>query len=195
MSGARSGLRGPALYARSRHLPAALAGVALIAALAGWSASVWSPVDPRIRALLLAASVAATATGLSGQDPALDRTAARPWAPLRAAHVALIGVLAGAVLLLCTPASLAFEAGHVVADAAGAAGAVALGACLWGARAAWALPLGWCAVALFVPSTEGTWARAATWMLQPPGTTAAVWTALVLAAVGGAAYAVAGPRR
>ncbi|MFE3827110.1 hypothetical protein [Streptomyces sp. NPDC059092] len=195
MSRAPSVLRGPALYARSRHLPAALAGVLLTAALAGWFASVWSPVDPRIRALLLAAAVAATATGLSGQDAALDRTAALRWAPLRAAHVALIGVLAGAVLLLCTPTSLAFEAGYVVVNAAGAAGSVALGARLWGGRTAWALPLGWCAVSLFVPSTEASWTQAVTWMLQPPGTTAALWTAVVLAVGGGAAYALAGPRR
>ncbi|MEE1804148.1 MULTISPECIES: hypothetical protein [unclassified Streptomyces] len=195
MSRAPSVLRGPALYARSRHLPAALAGAALTAALAGWSASVWSPVDPRVRALLMVSAVVASASGLSGQDAALDRAAARRWAPLRAAHVALIGALAGAVLLLCTPSGRAFEAGYVVVDAAGAAGAVALGAWLWGGRSAWALPLGWCGVAFFVPSTEDAWAQAATWMLQPPGTTAAVWTAAFLAVGGGAAYALAGPRR
>ncbi|MFD5033908.1 hypothetical protein ACFVWX_28050 [Streptomyces sp. NPDC058220] len=184
------------LYARSRQVPASLAAV-LVCTLAAWPlAQGATPGDPRVHTLLLTTAVAAATTGLSGQDLALDRTAAIRWAPRRAAHVLLIGALAGAVLLaLLTTVDGPVPTGQVVRNSAGTAGVAALAATVWGGRSAWTLPLGWCAVALFVPSTGGAAEQVATWMLQPSGTAAATWTALLLAAVGGPAYALAGPRR
>ncbi|MEV8390739.1 MULTISPECIES: hypothetical protein [unclassified Streptomyces] len=185
------------LYARSRQVPASLAAATLLAALATWSLTRGTGSgDPRAHVLLLTSVVAAAAVGLSGQDRALDRTAAIRWAPRRAAHVLLIGVLAGAVsLLLLAAGDEPVRAGTLLRNSAGSAGLAAIGAALWGGRYAWALPLGWCAVALFVPPTGGVTAQVTTWLLQPSGTTAADATAVALAAGGGLLYALAGPRR
>ncbi|WP_326610645.1 hypothetical protein OIE62_26775 [Streptomyces scopuliridis] len=184
------------LYARSRQVPASLAA-ALIATVAAWSLTRGTESgDPRTQVLLLTSVVAAAAVGLSGQDRALDRTAAIRWAPRRAAHVLFIGVLAGAVLLALPAAGdEPLAAGTLVRNSAGAAGLAAIGAALWGGQYAWTLPFGWCAVALFVPPTDGVTAQVATWLLQPSGTTVAGWTAVALAAGGGLLYALAGPRR
>ncbi|AXK36381.1 hypothetical protein DVA86_31160 [Streptomyces armeniacus] len=186
------------LYARARHVPASLAAVVLSAvavwALAGDGGR--GPGDPRLPVLALAAGAMAASTGLGGHDLALDRTAAIRWAPRRAAHVVLIGTAVCAALLAAQAlgedlATLAF----VVRDGAGLAGLAAAGAAVCGARYAWTLPFGWLSFALFAPPPSGVPAQMATWMLVPPGTAAATWTAAVLAAAGTAAYALAGPRR
>ncbi|MFE4370068.1 hypothetical protein ACFRMN_17885 [Streptomyces sp. NPDC056835] len=184
------------LYARSRQVPASLAA-ALLATVATWSLTRGAGSgDPRTQVLLLTSVVAAATVGLSGQDRALDRTAAIRWAPRRAAHVLLIGVLAGAVLLaLLAAGDEPVRAGTLLRNSAGSAGLAAIGAALWGGRYAWALPFGWCAVALFLPPTGGVAAQVATWLFQPSGTTAAAGTAVALAAGGGLLYALAGPRR
>ncbi|MFE2495828.1 hypothetical protein [Streptomyces scopuliridis] len=129
--------------------------------------------------------MAAATAGLSGQDRALDRTAAIRWAPRRAAHVLLIGVLAGAVLLaLLAAGDEPVRAGTLVRNSAGPAGLAAIGAAAWGGRYAWTLPFGGCAMALFVPRTGGVAAQVVTRLLQPSGTSVACWTAVALAAGG-----------
>ncbi|GGL18291.1 MULTISPECIES: hypothetical protein [Streptomyces aurantiacus group] len=191
-------MRWVTLYARSRQVPASLALV-LMGAGTVWALTQGTgegPGDPRTAALFLTAAVAVAAAGLSGQDHALDRTAAFGWVPRRAAHVLLIGAVTGAVL----PA-LAFmgddlaPTGFIVRDAAGLTGLVAIGAAAFGGQFGWTLPFGWLSAALFVPPSAGGPVQVATWMLQPPDTAAATWTSLVLAAVGTLAYALAGPRR
>ncbi|GAA2346117.1 hypothetical protein SVIO_004590 [Streptomyces violaceusniger] len=77
------------LYARSRQVPASLAAV-VISTVTVWAfarGGSGGPGDPRLPALALAAGAMALSTGLSGQDLALDRTAAIRWAPRRAVHV------------------------------------------------------------------------------------------------------------
>ncbi|MFI1207346.1 hypothetical protein ACH4UV_07015 [Streptomyces sp. NPDC020802] len=186
------------LYARSRQVPASLAAV-LISAMAVWALTrdaTGEPADLRLPALVLAMGAMAASIGLSGQDLALDRTAAIRWAPRRAAHVLLCGVVVGTVLLTVQtlggdPATIAF----VVRDCAGLMGLAALGAALSGGQYAWTLPFAWVAFSFFAPPATSVPAQVATWMLVPPGTTAGTWTALVLTVVGTTAYAVAGPRR
>ncbi|MER6133965.1 hypothetical protein [Streptomyces sp. NPDC001815] len=186
------------LYARSRQVPASLAAV-VISATAVWALTrdaTGEPADLRLPALVLAMGAMAASIGLSGQDLALDRTAAIRWAPRRAAHVLLCGVVVGMVLLTVQtlgggPATIAF----VVRDCAGLMGLAALGAALSGGQYAWTLPFAWVAFSFFAPPATSVSAQVATWMLVPPGTTAGTWTALVLTAVGTTAYAVAGPRR
>ncbi|MFE2844047.1 hypothetical protein ACFXKS_10890 [Streptomyces scopuliridis] len=108
--------------------------------------------------------MAAATVGLSGQDRALDRTAAIRWAPRRAAHVLLIGVLAGAVLLaLLAAGDEPVRAGIPVRNSAGPAGLAAIGAAAWG----------------------GVAAQVTTWLLRPSGASVACWTAVALAAGGG----------
>jgi hypothetical protein len=146
--------------------------------------------------LVLAAAAMAVSVGLSGQDLALDRTAAIRWAHRRAAHVLLGGAVVATVLLAVQAmgegmATTAF----VVRDSAGLMGLVALGAALSGGQYAWTLPFAWLSFSFFAPPPTSAPMRVATWMLLPPGTAAGTWTALVLAVAGTAAYALAGPRR
>ncbi|WAU82944.1 hypothetical protein O1Q96_26625 [Streptomyces sp. Qhu-G9] len=186
------------LYARSRQVPASLAAV-VISAVGVWALTrdaTGEPADLRLPALVLAMGAMAASIGLSGQDLALDRTAAIRWAPRRAAHVLLCGVVVGTVLLTVQtlggdPATIAF----VVRDCAGLMGLAALGAALSGGQYAWTLPFAWVAFSFFAPPATSVPTQVATWMLLPPGTTAGTWTALVLTVVGTTAYAVAGPRR
>jgi hypothetical protein len=114
-------MRWAILYARSRQLPAA--AVALLVVTFG----VWFPGrgswDPILATLTLTAGIAVAAIGLSGQDADLDRAAALPWPVRRFAHLALIGVLAGALVLGVQelgPATV--DPAIVVRDTAGLAG-------------------------------------------------------------------------
>ncbi|MFD9107967.1 hypothetical protein [Streptomyces bottropensis] len=189
------------LYARSRQVPASFAAL-VISAVTVWALTQdggrrsGDPADPRLPVLVLAAGAMAASVGLSGQDPALDRTAAIRWAPRRAAHVLLAGAVVAAVLLAVQTmgASMATTA-FVVRDSAGLMGLVALGAAFGGGRYAWTLPFAWLSFSFFAPPATGAAGRVATWMLLPAGTPTATWTAVILTAVGTTVYAVAGPRR
>ncbi len=182
------------LYARSRQLPAAF-GALLVATSGVWflARDAWGGVPA---ALALTVAVALAAIGLSGQDPDLDRTAARPWPVRRFAHLALIAVVAGAVVLGVQELGLSTVAGSVIVrDAAGLAGLAGLAATIAGGQFGWTLPLAWSAVSPFVPVDTSTLSRVAAWLLQPPETPAATWTAAILAATGAAAYTTWGGRR
>ncbi|MFJ5840805.1 hypothetical protein ACIQGO_29355 [Streptomyces shenzhenensis] len=186
------------LYARSRQVPASLAVVVVSAVAVGAIArdGGGGPGDPRPAVLVLAAGMMAASIGFSGQDLALDRTAAIRWVPRRAAHVLLAGAVVGTVLLTVqTMGDARATTAFVVRDSAGLMGLVALGAALWGGQYAWTLPFAWLSFAFFAPPPTSAPTQVATWMLLPPGTAAGTWTALVLAVAGTAAYAVAGPRR
>ncbi|BBC31433.1 hypothetical protein SGFS_027270 [Streptomyces graminofaciens] len=186
------------LYARSRQVPASLAAV-VISAVAVWALARdggGGPVDPRLPVLALTAGVTAASIGLGGQDLALDRTAAIRWLPRRAAHALLIGaVVASVFLAVQTPGEALATTAFLVRDSAGLAGLVALGAAVCGTPYAWTPPIAWLSLALFAPPPTGLPAQVATWPLLPPGTPTGTWTALLLAAAGTTAYAVAGPRR
>jgi hypothetical protein len=186
------------LYARSRQVPASLAAV-VISTLAAWALArdgSEGPGDPRLAVLVLATGAMAASIGLSGQDLALDRTAAIRWVTRRAAHVLLAGAVVGTVLLIVqTMGEEMATTAFVVRDSAGLMGLVALGAALSGGQYAWTLPFAWLSFSFFAPPATSAPMRVATWMLLPPGTAAATWTALALMVVGTTAYAFAGPRR
>ncbi|MEU5701121.1 hypothetical protein [Streptomyces aurantiacus] len=186
------------LYARSRQVPASLAAV-VISAVAGWALARdggAGPADPRLPVLVLATGTMAASVGLGGQDLALDRTAAISWLPRRAAHVLLAGaVVAAALLTVQTMGESMADTAFVVRNSAGLMGLAALGAALAGAQYAWTLPFAWLAFALSAPPPTNVPMQMATWMLLPPDTTTATWTALTLTAAGTAAYALTGPRR
>ncbi|MFE3263395.1 hypothetical protein [Streptomyces sp. NPDC059215] len=186
------------LYARSRRVPASLA-VVVVSAVGVWALARGGgggPVDPRLPVLVLTAGVMAASTGLSGQDLALDRTAAIRWMARRTAHVLLCGTAVGTVLLTVQVIGDPLAAtSFVVRDSAGLMGLAGLGAATSGGRYAWTPPFAWLSLAFFAPPPAGAPARVASWLLLPPGTAAATWTATVLAVAGTAAYAVAGPRR
>ncbi|MER6443032.1 hypothetical protein ABT275_43045 [Streptomyces sp. NPDC001185] len=186
------------LYARSRRVPASLA-VVVVSAVGVWALARGGgggPVDPRLPVLVLTAGVMAASTGLSGQDLALDRTAAIRWMARRTAHVLLCGTAVGTVLLTVQVIGDPLAAtSFVVRDSAGLMGLAGLGAATSGGRYAWTPPFAWLSLAFFAPPPASAPARVASWLLLPPGTATATWTATVLAVAGTAAYAVAGPRR
>ncbi|MGW0756926.1 hypothetical protein ACWD1Y_10620 [Streptomyces sp. NPDC002814] len=186
------------LYARSRQVPASLAAV-VISTVAAWALARdggEGAGDPRLPVLVLATGTMAASIGLSGQDLALDRTAAIRWVTRRAAHVLLAGAVVAAVLLTAQSMgeSMATTA-FVVRDSAGLMGLAALGAALSGGQYAWTLPFAWLSLSLLAPPATSTPTQVATWMLLPPGTPAGTWAALLLWGAGTAAYALAGPRR
>jgi hypothetical protein len=184
-------MRWALLYARSRQVPIALAALVLAAAgirfLAGDS---WSLP---YAALALVAGVAVAATGLSGQDADLDRSAAIQWFPRRATHLLLIGVVAAAAVQTLGTANVHMSL--VVRDVAGFTGLAGIAATVGGGQFGWTLPFGWCAIAFFVPQDSSLTTRMVTWMLQPAGTPTATWTAVLLAVAGIVAYAARGGRR
>ncbi|MER7489456.1 hypothetical protein ABTY20_26835 [Streptomyces sp. NPDC126497] len=186
------------LYARSRQVPASLAAV-VISAMTVWALAQdggGEPWDPRPPVLVLAAAAMAVSAGLSGQDLALDRTAAIRWAPRRAAHVLLSsGIVATVVLAVQAVGEDMATTAFVVRDSAGLMGLAALGTALSGGQFGWTLPFAWLAFSFFAPPATSVPMQVATWMLLPPGTAAGTWTALVLTVAGTTTYALVGPRR
>lgn len=170
------------LYARSRQIPVAFAAILAAVAGIGWLAQ--PDGNPRLAALAAALGVAGAATGLGGQDLRLDRTAAIVWPLRRAAHLIVIAAVVTAAVLATRIASAEF----VLRDGVGLA---ALGATLLGATAAWALPIGWVALAMVVPPSSEALDQVLTWMMQPPGTP----TAIVCVCAGGLAYTLFGCHR
>ena len=200
--GARPGagaLRWPVLYARSRHVPISVAAAAVVVAAMTATARGLSGdgLDARLTALALAAAVAVLSIGLAGQDLALDRTAAIAWAPRRAAHLLLGGVLVAAMWLV--PYAVAGESvpvAFVARDAAGFAGLAGLGAAAFGGRYAWGPPLIAATLSIFAsPAAETPVERLVAWPVSPPDLAAATWTAALLLTAGTLCYALAGPRR
>ncbi|MFE2757361.1 hypothetical protein ACFXGA_35725 [Actinosynnema sp. NPDC059335] len=183
------------LYARARQLPAAVVAVVVAVGVLGYLA--WPGGSPQLGAFGAAVGVAVVATGLGGHDLALERTAAFGWPPRRAGHL----VVGGAVVVVPLVAvgwvaePIAAEA-FLVRDVVGLGGLAALGAVVFGARAAWALPVGWAGVTLVVPAADEHWlSRLATWPVQPEGTTSATVAAVVLGCTGLLVHSWLGCRR
>ncbi|WP_207897212.1 hypothetical protein [Amycolatopsis pittospori] len=189
-------MRWAVLYARSRSVPASLSALVVSMAVLWFLArDHWSllPVS-----LALTVGIAVTATGLSGQDADLDRSAAIRWLPRRGLHLLLIGGLAlGAVLLPRLWETAQVPVGIIVRDAAGLLGLVGLAAVLFGGAFGWTLPLFAFTVAFFTPFDRDseTVTQIATWLFQPVDVAAATWTAVGFAVVGFGSYAVFGTRR
>ncbi|MFF5232324.1 hypothetical protein [Dactylosporangium sp. NPDC000521] len=187
--------RGLRLYLRSRRVPVAVAGsagaVALVAA--AWSSMMDRAGVPAGLAVLTTAMAAAPfCPTLAGPDPALDRTAALPWPPRRAAHLVACCIVVAALLLAARPFGADFGPVWVVLrNTAGLIGVIGLGAAVAGARAAWQVPVAWAALAAFMVAPGGPrWRHAALWMVQEPGNRIATVTAATLLVAGVAAYAV-----
>ncbi|MFF2951555.1 hypothetical protein ACFVVU_09495 [Kitasatospora sp. NPDC057965] len=188
-------MRWLSLYARSRQVPGTAAAVALVT-LVVWALVEPGPADPQTAALVLAAHVAAASVGLGGPDVTLERTAAIRWMRRRAAHVLVIGTVAGLALLSVRTVGVEVAPGAVVVrDSAGLVGLAALGAALFGAAFAWTLPTGWLALTVVVPTPGGTVGQVLKWMVFPPGTTTSAAVAWALFTTGTLVYSVTGPRR
>ncbi|WP_433796711.1 hypothetical protein [Actinoplanes sp. CA-252034] len=191
-------MRYPVLYLRSRRVP-----TALIAA-AGGTLLMWSTVaafsespdaDVTMVVLLVLLPAASSAHTLGGPDDALERTGSRRWPPLRAAHLlTAFAVIVGLVSATLLTGARFGPAAMVVRDAAGLLGLAALGAAVLGAARSWFLPLAWTLPALVFPfAGDSVVGRVLTWPSQPADSRAAAVTAVVVAVVGAAVYAVRGP--
>jgi hypothetical protein len=144
--------------------------------------------------LTIVVLVSAVAATLGGPDDALDRTAARRWAPRRAAH--LLAALAIVLLLLLATLLTGARFGPatmVVRDTAGLLGLTALGATTLGPARSWFPPLGWTLPAIVFPQPDRTLGQILTWQSQAPDNKPAAAVAAALAIGGLIAYAWAGP--
>jgi hypothetical protein len=147
-------------------------------------------------ALGLAAAAAIAGTTLGASDVALERTASIRWFPRRVVHALGVAVVIGAVVLATRALGEPLATnGFVLRDSLGLAGLAALGAAVTGGRYSWVPPITWFAVATMVPPGTGTGTQVLAWLLQPPGSSAAIVTAVALAAVGTGVYATFGSRR
>lgn len=192
-------MRWLSLYLRSRRAPVALLVVAVSMAVL-WS--LWSVFSSsravavqmvELSVLLLVAALTAT---LGGPDDALEGTAAMPWPPRRAAHLAVAFLVVVALLSVTLTTGARFgPAWLVIRDAAGLLGLTALAAAAMGPSRAWFVPLGWTLAAILFPRDEPVLGRVLTWQSQAPADHAAAITGGVLALSGLIAYAVAGPAR
>ncbi len=187
------------LYLRSRRAPLALA-VTVGCAVLMWSlwavASRSREVGLPLVILTVLLMVSALTPTLVSPDAALDRTAALPWAPRRAAHVlaAMLVVVGLLAVTLVTPAT--FSPGLlVVRDTVGLLGLTALGATVLSPARSWFVPLGWTLAAILFPESETHLQQALTWQAQDPRSGAAAATAVALASAGLLAYTLIGPPR
>ncbi|GGJ37108.1 hypothetical protein [Streptomyces brasiliensis] len=194
-------MTGPLLYARSRALPVTLAALAGTAVFALWAAhrmEMYLDPDRRVPIVALAPLLAAAMIGASLRTPSdeLDRTAVRPWWPLRLGQLAGLTALAAALM---SPAVLGhpdvFGPPALIRNTLGCTGVTAAAAVLLGARLSWLPAFGY--VSAVYLGSSGVRGRAATvwaWPMQPgaqPGAWAAALGAFV---VGGALYVVLGAR-
>jgi hypothetical protein len=182
------------LYLRSRRVPLAapisLATVAAVTLL--WSASAdRAEVDPSLAVLTLVLALAPLIPTLTGDDDALEKTAALPWPPRRMVHLIGAGAFVAVLLLGARAAGADFgPAGLIIRNSAGLAGLIGLGVALFGARLAWTAPIVWSALQamLAVPGGPG-WQQSLLWLIQPADSIPAGITAAVLLVGGVVAYA------
>jgi hypothetical protein len=185
------------LFLRSRRLPAALA-TSLAAVVVTWVA--WSAATDRrevsqsLTVLTVTFALAPLIPTLSGDDDALESTAALRWRPRRAAHlIACFAVVAAALAVTRATGAWFGPTWEVLRDSAGLTGLIGLSAALFGTRAAWVPPIGWAAVQVVFGSPDGN--GALFWLLRPAGDRSAAAPAAVLFAGGVLAYTLRpGPR-
>jgi hypothetical protein len=183
------------LYVRSRRIPAAFTtSVAAVAVTwAAWSAATdQREVNQSLTVLTVVLALAPTIPTLSGDEDALESTAALWWPPRRALH--LIGCFALVTAVLAGTRATGAWFGPtwpVVRDSAGLTGLIGLWAALFGTRLAWAAPIGWTAIqVIFDSSAGGAWHRTLFWLVQPAGDRAAATVAGLLFLTGVLAYAL-----
>lgn len=189
-------MRPLALYTRSRGVPAALVMLPVVV-LVAWSAlhSPWTTLSASLTSL---GAVLVVTTGLTGQDPELDRSTSFPWPLWRFGHLLVATLLAtAAVLAVQRLGDESFPAAFVVRDTTGMIGLAGLAAAVAGARFAPAVPVLWWAVAAIMPpaGSASVTGRIVTWPVGSPDDVLTMWTAGVLFVAGIAAYSARGGRR
>lgn len=184
-----------------------LTAVALVlVALAAWAAGyalahpdtsslgVATYFQPDRRVPVIAAApllaVLLCSAGLAGADPDLEQVTPTQWWRWRAAHVAGILVIAGALLAIgVIPAATTFGAAAMVRNVIGYVGLTTLSTVILGASLAWTAPLVYAATVYLAAPRHATgaalwWA----WPMQPGGWDASWWCAILLFVTGTATY-------
>ncbi|MGD6752251.1 hypothetical protein [Streptomyces sp. BH105] len=188
-------------YARSRSTASTLATVTATALLTLWAATRPATyLDPyqRVPLVCLAPLLAASAIGASlhACAPELDGTAARPWWPLRLAHLLTLTAVAAALLAIAVPGhGQEYGAAAMIRNTLGATGITAGAAVLLGARLSW-LPTVTYFGAVYA-SYAAPYLRTATlwtWSMQPGPQTASWVVAVTAFVVGTGFYAARGAR-
>ncbi|MBM2623811.1 hypothetical protein JIG36_50815 [Actinoplanes sp. LDG1-06] len=135
------------LYLRSRRVPLAVAtSVGAVIVVGGaWRFFAGRPEVPAgLAAMTTMLALAPLISTLSGDEDALESTAAMPWPPRRAVHLA--GLFAVLVALIVGAASLGVDfgtTGQILRNCAGLVGLAGLGAAFTGAQLAWLAPVSW----------------------------------------------------
>jgi hypothetical protein len=186
------------LYLRSHRAAVSItAATVIIAAIWALTAGFTSEpaADPRLVLLAVTVAVAALATTLDTADDALDRSAALPWPPRRAAHLLAICAITVGLLALTMLTTTRFGTLTFIArDTAGLTGLLGLSATVLGTHRAWIPVLGWFLGVMVIGDPSGR-NPVLTWMMQPTDVAAATITAVVLGVCGAAGYALIGPPR
>lgn len=183
------------LYLRSRRVPAAVAASAgAVAVVAAAWAGMTKDAQVNTGLTVLTAALAAVpfAPTLTGNDAALEKTAALPWPPRRVLHLVACGVLVAGLLIAARLVGTDFGPERaLVRNTAGLIGLIGLGTALAGARHAWQLPLAWAAVQCLLQVPGGpAWRQVALWMIQPPDNRIGAITAGAFLVAGVIGYAV-----
>ncbi|MEU9385917.1 hypothetical protein AB0D38_35380, partial [Streptomyces sp. NPDC048279] len=154
--------------------------------------------DRRVPVVALAPLLAAAVIGASLYSPSdeLDRTAVRPWWPLRLAQLAGLVAMAAVLLPLAVLGHPeAFGPPAVIRNTLGCTGVTAAAAVLIGARLSWLPAFGYVsAVYLGSAGARGRAVAVWAWPVQPGAQPGAWAAALGAFAVGGALYVVRGAR-
>ncbi|MEU9402975.1 hypothetical protein [Streptomyces sp. NPDC048242] len=189
------------LSARSRALPPTLAALAATTGFAvGAAALLNAYVDPdrRVPVIAVAPLLASAVIGASLHTPSdeLDRTAVRPWWPLRLTWLAALTALAALLLTLAVlghPET--FGPPAMIRNTLGCTGLTALSAAFLGPRLSWLPTFGYVsAVYLAASGAHGHGVTLWAWPVQPGSEPAAWAAALTVFAAGTALYAAYGHR-
>lgn len=187
------------LHVRARYGPGTAAGLVLSTLLA-WAAAEWlssrpylpgPEARPPVAALAPVLTAVLVSVTLTGADEELERSTARPWRPIRLAHVLVATTVCACGLALTglwEPAR--YGAYELARNTVACVGIVTVATALVGAARAWAPLLAYVGVVYLtaprpVVAATAWWA----WPVQPASAGAAWWAAAAWFAAGIVLYA------
>ncbi|MER6399874.1 hypothetical protein ABT263_28110 [Kitasatospora sp. NPDC001603] len=194
-----AGMRGIALYLRSRAIPST---VLVFLAAAGLTCAGYLSDDPMtarmVGLIAVVLGIAAIARTLSGPDEELEHGTPVPWRLIRLLQVSLLGGtllgLLAAVHQIAGKRAHAVPFGNLLWAVLALTAVTALATALVGAQAAWVPAIGWALLMLVVGPRNSVGGQALTWMVQDPRTVTSTTVAALLTVVGVAAYTQRGSR-
>jgi hypothetical protein len=192
------------LHVRARYGPGVAAALVPLTVLA-WAGAEWlssrpyfdgPEARPPVAALAPVVAAVLVSVTLTGADEDLERSAARPWSPIRLVHVLVVtAVCAGALAVTGLWEPARYGAYELVRNTVSCVGMVTVATALAGAARAWAPLLAYVGVAYLVApkpvAAETAWWA---WPVQPASAAGAWWAAAAWFAAGLVLYARNGAR-